>query len=132
MGGGIAVPGAMRLKTDDFSAVIRCAKEIGILPERTGERIPVGFHHSVILGAAPAIIDAVKKGDITRFFVIGGCDGAEPGRPGKRSPIRQRLEAGEVTVRSPRRLPFPLRPRAVDRLRAPDPGPAPRIDQVLP
>lgn len=40
----------------------------------------MGFHHSVILDAAPAIIDAVNKGDITRFFVIGGCDGAEPGR----------------------------------------------------
>ncbi len=75
-----AVPGATRLKTDDFSAVIKCAKTIGALPERKGEVIPVGFHHSVILDAAPAIIDAVKKGDITRFFVIGGCDGAEPGR----------------------------------------------------
>ncbi len=75
-----AVPGATRLKTDDFSAVIACAKKIGPLAARTGERIPVGFHHSVILDAAPAIIDAVKKGEITRFFVIGGCDGAEPGR----------------------------------------------------
>jgi hydroxylamine reductase len=75
-----AVPGATRLKSDDFSAVIACAKRIGPLPERKGERIPVGFHHSVILGAAPAIVEAVKKGDITRFFVIGGCDGAEPGR----------------------------------------------------
>jgi hydroxylamine reductase len=75
-----AVPGATRLKTDDFSAVIACAKQCGALPARSYEKIPVGFHHSVILGAAPAIIDAVKKGDITRFFVIGGCDGAEPGR----------------------------------------------------
>jgi len=75
-----AVPGATRLKTDDFSAVIKRAGELGALPERTHEKIPVGFHHSVILDAAPAIINAVKQGDITRFFVIGGCDGAEPGR----------------------------------------------------
>jgi hydroxylamine reductase len=75
-----AVPGATRLKSDNFSEVIACARKIGALPERKGERIPVGFHHSVILGAAPAIVEAVKKGDITRFFVIGGCDGAEPGR----------------------------------------------------
>lgn len=35
-----AVPGATRLKTDDFSAVIKRAKEIGNLPERKGEKIP--------------------------------------------------------------------------------------------
>jgi len=75
-----AVPGGTRLKTDDFSAVVKKAQELGPLVERTGEAIPVGFHHSVILDAAPAILDSVKKGEITRFFVIGGCDGAEPGR----------------------------------------------------
>jgi len=75
-----AVPGGTRIKGDDFGAVIAKAKELGALLERKGEDIPVGFHHSVILDAAPAILDAVKKGEITRFFVIGGCDGAEPGR----------------------------------------------------
>jgi hydroxylamine reductase len=75
-----AVPGATRLKTDDFSAVIAKAKALGPVPAREGAKIPVGFHHSVILNAAPAILDAVNKGEITRFFVIGGCDGAEPGR----------------------------------------------------
>src|SRR5205823_2202009 len=34
----------------------------------------------VLLDAAPTIVDAVKQGKISRFFVIGGCDGAEPGR----------------------------------------------------
>jgi hydroxylamine reductase len=29
---------------------------------------------------APTIVEAVKAGKISRFFVIGGCDGAEPGR----------------------------------------------------
>ena len=75
-----AVPGCLRLTTDDFSAVIARALELGPIPERAGAGIPVGFHHSVILGAAPAILDAVKAGDLTRFFLIGGCDGAEPGR----------------------------------------------------
>lgn len=75
-----AVPGATRLKTDDFSTVVRRAQELGNLPVRDLGRVPVGFHQSVILDAAPAILDAVKKGEITRFFVIGGCDGAEPGR----------------------------------------------------
>ena len=75
-----AVPGGTRLKTDDFSAVIQCAKDLGALPERVGPTVPVGFHHSVILNCAPAILEAVAKGEVTRFFVIGGCDGAEPGR----------------------------------------------------
>ncbi len=75
-----AAPGVTRLTTDDFSAVIKRARELGNLEARDFGKMPVGFHHSVILNAAPAIIEGVKKGDITRFFVIGGCDGAEPGR----------------------------------------------------
>ncbi len=75
-----AVPGGTRLRGEDFSAVIARAKALGTLPERIGRPVTVGFHHSVILGAAPAILDAVAKGDVTHFFVIGGCDGAEPGR----------------------------------------------------
>jgi len=75
-----AVPGSRRLEGDDFSEVISRAKALGPLPLRTGAKIPVGFHHSVILDAAPAILDAVKTGHLTHFFLIGGCDGAEPGR----------------------------------------------------
>ncbi len=75
-----AAPGVTRLTTDDFSAVIKRARELGNLEARDFGKMPVGFHHSVILNAAPAIIEGVKNGDITRFFVIGGCDGAEPGR----------------------------------------------------
>jgi hydroxylamine reductase len=40
----------------------------------------VGYHHSVILGLADKVVDAVKQGKISHFFLIGGCDGAEPGR----------------------------------------------------
>jgi hydroxylamine reductase len=75
-----AVPGCARITGDDFSAVIARAKALGPLPARDSGRIPVGFHHSVVLGAAPAILEAVKAGEVTRFFLIGGCDGAEPGR----------------------------------------------------
>jgi len=40
----------------------------------------VGFHHGALLAQAPALVEAVKQGRISRFFVVGGCDGAEPGR----------------------------------------------------
>jgi hydroxylamine reductase len=75
-----AVPGCARLTGDDFSAVIALAKALGPLPGRGFGKATVGFHHSVVLGAAPAILDAVKAGKLTHFFLIGGCDGAEPGR----------------------------------------------------
>jgi hydroxylamine reductase len=40
----------------------------------------VGFHRTVILEQAATIVQAVKDGKISRFFVIGGCDGAEQSR----------------------------------------------------
>ncbi len=75
-----AVPGATRLKTNDFSEVIAKAQEIGDLQPTETKKAMVGFHHSVILGLADKVVDAVKSGQIRHFFVIGGCDGAEPGR----------------------------------------------------
>jgi hydroxylamine reductase len=33
-----------------------------------------------VLGVAGTVIDAVKSGAIKHFFLIGGCDGAAPGR----------------------------------------------------
>ena len=33
-----------------------------------------------MLGVADKIVDAVKSGAIRHFFLIGGCDGAKPGR----------------------------------------------------
>lgn len=75
-----AVPGATRLRDDDFSAVIEMAKRLPPLAEQPGRKSTIGFHHSVILGLAEKIIAAVKSGEIKRFYVIGGCDGAELGR----------------------------------------------------
>ncbi len=75
-----AVPGATRLTTNDFSAVIAKAKECEPLPEKILKESQVGFHKTAILGAADAIVQGVKDGKISHFYLIGGCDGAEPGR----------------------------------------------------
>jgi hydroxylamine reductase len=75
-----AVPGGTRLKDSDFSAVIAKAKECPPLPENKVRESTIGFHHRVILGVAGQIVDAVKSGAIKRFYLIGGCDGAESGR----------------------------------------------------
>jgi hydroxylamine reductase len=68
------------LKTNDFSEVIALAKQQPPLAERKVRESTIGFHHSVILGLADKVVAAVKSGDIKRFYVIGGCDGAELGR----------------------------------------------------
>lgn len=75
-----AVPGATRITTRDFSAVIQKAKEIGPLTPTATKKSLIGFHYTQILGLADKVVAAVKSGEIKRFFLIGGCDGAEPGR----------------------------------------------------
>lgn len=75
-----AVPGGTRLADNDFSAVIEKAKSCPPLPDNMVKESTIGFHHSVILGAAGQIVDAVKSGQLKRFYLIGGCDGAEAGR----------------------------------------------------
>jgi hydroxylamine reductase len=74
------IEGATHLKGRDFSALIAKAKSLPPLPEKPGKSIMTGFHHTAILGLADKIIAAVKSGKIKRFFLIGGCDGAKPGR----------------------------------------------------
>ena len=75
-----AVPGGTRLKNNDFSSVIAMALDSPPLPENKVKESTIGFHHSVILSHAGTIVDAVKSGAIKRFYLIGGCDGAESGR----------------------------------------------------
>ncbi len=75
-----AVPGGKRIKTNDFSEVIAMAKQCPPLTEKFVRTSTIGFHHSVILSLADKIVGAVKAGDIKRFYLIGGCDGAETGR----------------------------------------------------
>jgi len=75
-----AVPGGTCLKDNDFSAVIEKAKQCAPLPDNPVRESTIGFHYSAIVGLADAIVSAVKSGKLRHFFLIGGCDGAEPGR----------------------------------------------------
>jgi hydroxylamine reductase len=75
-----AVPGGRRLANGDFSEVIECAKRCRPLVDQKVGESTIGFHHSVLLGLAGPLGEAVKAGTLKRFFLIGGCDGAEPGR----------------------------------------------------
>jgi hydroxylamine reductase len=64
----------------DFSAVIEKAQECAGFVDNPGQEIMVGFGHNAILGVADKVIDGVKAGAIKHFFLVGGCDGAKPGR----------------------------------------------------
>jgi hydroxylamine reductase len=65
----------------DFSEVINKALELGGFKEdEEVKEILVGFGHKATLSHAETIINAVKDGHVKHFFLIGGCDGAKPGR----------------------------------------------------
>jgi len=71
----------------DFGPVIAKALELGGWPEdkqftgiNGGKQVMTGFAQGTVLGIADTVINAVKAGAIKRFFLVGGCDGARPGR----------------------------------------------------
>jgi hydroxylamine reductase len=65
----------------DFSPVITAALAAeGFAADEPEKTILVGFGHNAVMNVAGAVIDAVKSGAVRHFFLIGGCDGAKPGR----------------------------------------------------
>lgn len=80
--GPVRYPGATHIADGDFTPVIQRALEIGGFREerRGGVEYTTGFGREAILSNAGAIVDAVKSGAINHFFLVGGCDGAKPGR----------------------------------------------------
>jgi len=84
----VSYPGLVHIGEDrDFTPVIEKALELGGFAEKTeftgingGTHVTTGFGHGTVLSVAGTVVDAVKAGDITHFFLVGGCDGAKPGR----------------------------------------------------
>ena len=71
----------------DFTPVIEKALALGGYAENMvftgingGSTVMTGFGHGAVLSVAEQVIDAVKAGAIKHFFLVGGCDGARPGR----------------------------------------------------
>ena len=86
--GVVAYPNMVHVGADkDFSELIGRAQELGgYRDNRTfagingGTTLLTGFAHGTVLSVADTVVDAVKQGAISRFFLVGGCDGAKPGR----------------------------------------------------
>jgi len=79
--GLVAWPGVTHIADGDFTPVIQAAlAQPGFTEDTPEKKITIGFGHNAVLGAAEKVIDLVKQGRIRHFFLIGGCDGAKPGR----------------------------------------------------
>ncbi|MDR2933162.1 MAG: hydroxylamine reductase [Oscillospiraceae bacterium] len=84
----VAYPDMIHIGPDkDFTPVIEKALELGGYKEihamtgiNGGSTVMTGFGHGAVLGVADKVIEAVKDGAIKHFFLVGGCDGARPGR----------------------------------------------------
>lgn len=71
----------------DFTPLIEKALELGGYEEdhemtgiNGGHEVTTGFGHNFVLDHAGEIVEAVKAGKISHFFLVGGCDGAKAGR----------------------------------------------------
>ena len=86
--GPVAYPEIARIGEDkDFTPVIERALELGGFAEAQhftgingGSKVMTGFAQGAVLSVAGTVVDAVKSGAIKHFFLVGGCDGARPGR----------------------------------------------------
>lgn len=69
-------PGVTHLEGEDFSVVIAKAQALeGFKHVELEHFITIGFARNALMQAAPAVIDKVKAGEISHFFLVGGCDG---------------------------------------------------------
>ncbi len=88
----VEYPGLVHIDGDekdmkDFTAVIDKALELGGWDEdkyftgiNGGGELMTGFGHNAVLSQADVVVEAVKSGLVNHFYLIGGCDGAKPGR----------------------------------------------------
>jgi hydroxylamine reductase len=78
--GLVGWPGVTHV-SKDFTPVIQKALEMpGFTEDVEGKNVLVGFGRNAVLGVANKVIEAVKSKAIRHFFLVGGCDGAKPGR----------------------------------------------------
>lgn len=84
----VSYPGIVHIGEEkDFTPVIERALALGGYPDgrkmtgiNGGNTLTTGFGWGTVLSIADKVIDGVKSGAIKHFFLVGGCDGAKPGR----------------------------------------------------
>ena len=84
----VRFPGTAHIGDDrDFTPLIEKALELGGFPEdmhftgiNGGHSVMTGFGRKAVLDNVQVVVDAVKSGALKHIFLVGGCDGARPGR----------------------------------------------------
>jgi hydroxylamine reductase len=79
--GLVGWPGVQHIADKNFAPAIEKALAMpGFAKDEPGKSVMVGFGRNAVMGVAGTVIEAVKNKAIRHFFLVGGCDGAKPGR----------------------------------------------------
>jgi hydroxylamine reductase len=79
--GVVGWPGVAHVSNGDFTPVIEAALAApGFTEDEPEKSVTVGFGRNTVMSVADKVIDLVKQGKIQHFYLVGGCDGAKPGR----------------------------------------------------
>ena len=79
--GLVGWPGCTHVVGKDYGPVIAKALAMeGFTADTDKGSVMVGFGRNAVLAVADTVIEAVKSKAIRHFFLVGGCDGAKPGR----------------------------------------------------
>ncbi len=79
--GPVGWNGIPHIENHDFSPAIACAlAQPGFAQDAPEETIPAGFARNTVMGVADTLLGMIGKGEVKNMFLIGGCDGARPGR----------------------------------------------------
>jgi hydroxylamine reductase len=79
--GLVGWPGIAHIADHNFMPAINKALQMpGFAADIPGKSVTVGFGRNTVMGVAGTVIEAVKNKQIRHFFLVGGCDGAKPGR----------------------------------------------------
>jgi hydroxylamine reductase len=79
--GLVGWPGVRHIADGNFKPAIDKALALsGFGEDSPGKEVMVGFGRNTVMSVAGKVIELVKAGKIKHFFLVGGCDGAKPGR----------------------------------------------------
>lgn len=79
--GPVGWPGVKHIENHNYDELIAKALEMpGFEEDLDAGEVMTGFARNAVLSVADKVIEGVKAGAIKYFLLVGGCDGAKPGR----------------------------------------------------
>lgn len=79
--GPVGWAGIPHVEGHDFAPVIASAlAQPGFAADGPDVHVPAGFARNTVMGVADTLLGMIREGDVKNLFLIGGCDGARPGR----------------------------------------------------